>query len=316
MKDKIFSKITNWYHTGEHDILKVGDRIDYLNEKLYGDYEPSIGPKPSFDNRLEKWIENVQEDSEQKTLFKLVPKIFYIGRKEFETLHRIAYNTNTVRWLIDIFSIKLDDKINESIQCKLKKVWFCPITDSMRINQFYHLNSIQIGDKRPEWRSLKAFGSKEKILNYIKDNKFESVVLLEDFVGSGNQIKESVEFAATNFPEIKFLIIPLILCPNGETIMEELRKKYDNVTIDPVMTLRDNLFVKKNRNENEEFHRQLYDLSKHSNKKMKKEGFKWHFLGFRKIGGLIVLHTNTPNNSLPIIWSNNNWTPLFNRHVR
>jgi hypothetical protein len=49
---------------------------------------------------------------------------------------------------------------------------------------------------------------------------------------------------------------------------------------------------------------------------MKEKGFKWPFLGFRKIGGMIILHTNTPNNSLPIIWSDVEWSPLFNRHVR
>ena len=39
--------------------------------------------------------------------------------------------------------------------------------------------------------------------------------------------------------------------------------------------------------------------------------------GWRRTGGLIVLHTNTPNNTIPLIHNNSRtWKPLFKRHKR
>ncbi len=314
MKDFVQKKINQWHTEGDIEVLSIGDQIDYLNKMLFSDYEPSIGPKPDFNSRLKFWLKNVSLDHEQKLLFKLVPKLFYVGKNEFDVLYRVAYSTNTIKWLIDIENLSLDQKIEANLNLSLKKTWFCPITDSMRINQFYHLNEIAGADKRPEWRSLEAFGSKERIQDYLTKNNFTKIVLLEDFVGSGNQIKKTIEFAASSFAEYDFLIVPILMCPKAWELLSELQVKYKNITINPVLELHDDLFIENGKKDN--FNKSIKSFSKKYHKEMKKKGFKWSYLGFRNLGGLIVLHTNTPNNSLPIIWSNFNWSPLFNRHVR
>ncbi len=315
--NKIQQKADEWYALGENDIIAVWDQIDYLNRKLFGDYEPAIGPKPYFISRLEKWLANVSSPNEQLILFRLVPKLFYIGKSEFDTLYRIAFNTISIRWIIDLNDIQFDSQFDENLNGLIDKVWFCPITDSMRINQFYHLNGIKGADKRPEWRSLKAFGSKNKIQAYIEKMKFDSIVLLEDFVGSGNQIKEPVEFAASEFPNINFLVVPIVMCPQADSIVAELEQKYKNVRIKPVIRLNSDSFIEEKKEDNEDdYFKAVHDLSKKYHPRMQKAGYKGHHLGFRKMGALVVLHTNTPNNSLPLVWSSSDWYPIFNRHVR
>ena len=315
--NNIQEKTNQWYASGEGDIIAVWDQIDYLNRKLFGDYEPSIGPKPYFTSRLEKWLSNVSSSNEQLILFRLIPKLFYIGKSEFDTLYRIAFNTISTRWIIDINDLKFDSQFDKNFIGLIDKVWFCPITDSMRINQFYHLNGINGPDKRPEWRSLKAFGSKDKIQAYIKKMQFDNIVLLEDFVGSGNQIKEPIEFAANEFPNINFLVVPIVMCPKADSVVAELEQKYKNVRVKPVIRLNSDSFIEEKKEDNkDDYFKSVHDISNKYHPQMKKAGYKGHPLGFRKMGSLVVLHTNTPNNSLPLIWSSSDWYPIFNRHKR
>ncbi|MEP1779751.1 hypothetical protein [Reichenbachiella sp.] len=343
MKDAVQEKVNQWYNEGDREIFPISDQIDYLNKKLYFDYEPGIGPKPDFHSRLKRWLSNVDSEDDKKALFKLIPKIFYIGKNEFDTLYRIAYNTNAVRWIIDVKNLIIDQSLQGKLVEALKRTWFCPVTDSMRINQFYHLNSIGGAGKRPEWRALEAFGSKSKIEEYIEKNDFERIVLLEDFVGSGNQVKDSVAYAAETFPEIDFLVAPILMCPQADSLMDELVAKYQNVTVSPVLRLNKDVFLSQERDDNKNDFREVFDLTQIGFERMKEENapdseaelvnelygipksaylklkktiLTKPFLGFRGMGGLVVLHTNTPNNTIPIIWSNVNWHPLFNRHVR
>src|SRR5690606_552286 len=122
--------------------------------------------------------------------------------------------------------------------------------------------------------------------------KFKSIVLLEDFVGSGTQIKESIEFAAKEFPEINFLVIPIIMCPRADSIINELQNKFNNVSIEPVIRLSSDSFINEEREDNQdEYFKSVHDLSKKYHTQMKMTGYKGHHLGFKKMGSLVVLHT-------------------------
>ena len=295
----------------------ISDQIDYLNIKLYQDYEPAIGPKPNFDQRLIDWIENIQEEEDKKLLFRLIPRLFYVGKKEFDTLYRIAFSSVGMRWLIEVNNLSFDNNLQKNLNDSVNQTWFCPITDSMRINQFYHLNGIKGADKRPEWRSLSEFGSTEKLNAYIEKKGFRQIVLLEDFVGSGNQINNPIRYAAKTFPNISFLLVPIIMCPKAKEVMEQIESDCKNVRVRPVIELDPDQFIREKREENEsEFNKKVFDLSNAIHPRMRKAGLRSPALGFRRIGGLVVLHTNTPNNSLPLVWSSDDWSPLFNRHVR
>jgi hypothetical protein len=317
VRDKIQTQVYQWYQDGDTEVFVISDRIDHLAHKLFQDYEPAIGPKPSFAQRLEKWLDNTDDREIQKTLFKLVPWLFYIGKNEFETLYRCAYNVNCLQWLIDIRNLEIGTQLNTRLEEATKKTWFCPITDSMRINQFYHLNGIHSADKRPDWRSLSSFGSTERIRDYISESKFEQVVLLEDFVGSGSQIKDHIIYAASTFTDLSFLIVPIVMCPHARVITDEIEAKYSNISVRPVLELKEDTFLRHPKEANADaFLKLVYDIAANTHDRMREAGFRYPFLGYRKTGGLIVLQTNTPNNSLPIVWSDSNWSPLFNRHVR
>lgn len=324
MNDPILAKINRWAASYEdRDLDDVVNQIEFLEEKLFYDYEPTKGPHPAFWQRLIYWLDNVEEE-DQKTLLRLVPNLFFVGREEFDTLYRAAYNGPVAKWLIDQIGMDLNDPAPEDrLREAVIKTWFCPITDSMRINAFYHVNQIPSKyDYRPDWRSLNKFGSEEKITNYIQKEGIERIVLLEDFVGSGNQAKKAVEFAAKI--GVPLLFLPLIACQEAIKVGEELKSIYSKVmTFSYVISLGEKAFVKSMPIEGElliapKIRNLVFRV--HDNvcgHTVPYTGKPYGPFGYLETGALIIMYSNCPDNTLPIIHhQSNSWKSLFPRSSR
>jgi len=306
------------------ELLETKGLLQYLGENLYTDFEPAYGPYPDYFSRLEKWLENVSSDSDQQDLLRLAKRVFYVGREEFNSLYRTAFKTHYIRWAIDQEDICISaSDAHEKILRALQSTWFCPVSDSLRINQFYHINDIEVRHEfRPDWRSLKKFGDSKKIKQYIQDNDVKYLVLLEDFVGSGTQSSSPIKFAAELDPGIKVLFLPLIICPLGHHTITAKTNGLKNLTISPVLNLNDIAFVDPQNKVGED---PVLVSLRTIIKKNKPEycdrntpigsGQKY---GYKEMGCLLVMHTNVPNNSLPLIYyeAKNDWNPLFRRHHR
>ncbi|MDU0342988.1 phosphoribosyltransferase-like protein [Bosea rubneri] len=300
---------------GDQDgyFLELMRQVQWLGRELYSDYEPNR--YETFDERFGKWIGNVESESDQKTLFELLDQIFFVGRREFEALCRAAFSGPISRWIVDVETIAIDAQNSaELISAAVESTWFCPVTDSMRINAFLKLNHIEGKQFRPDWRSLQQFGDPNKIRRHMAESGLRRLVLLEDFVGSGTQITPPAEFAAANFPEMQILLCPLVICPKGIEAGEALEQRFDNLTFSPVLRTTEQALVheKAKAGEKEIFTRvrKIINSNKHrfTNPNRRKP------FGFREVGALVVMYSNCPNNTLPIIHNDSkNWKALFPR---
>jgi len=324
-------KITQWSGIeGGEEYLKIDRKIQFLSDYLYADFEPTFGAYPDFYSRLAKWITNVTSDDDQKLLFKLVPRIFYLGREEFNCLHRTAYNTAIKNWLIEIGNLTFDNQdYLKYLSQAMEDTWFCPVTDSFRINQFYHLNQISTKHTfRPDWRSLRKFGDINKIILYIIKNNVKQIVLLEDFVGSGTQCVGPIKFACDLITEaaskqvnLKILFVPLIIFPVGlDKINKSLVSNYPNFSIKPIIEVKLSEIINKEAEDSNDELKPFVDMIERSFTLVKGDTtmpMGIEKFGYKNTGGLVVMCTNTPNNSLPIIfYESNSWSPLFKRHFR
>ncbi len=288
-------------------------------------YEPSRPPRLGFWKRLEKWLNNIAPDeSTEKVLFNSIPELFFVGPKEFDVLYSLAYNRHIAQWLIEESKLMLDvDKIVEILHQLVKETWFCPISDSMRINSFYHVNQIPASfDYRPDWRSMHKFADEQRVRDYCSKEQIKRIVLLEDFVGSGSQMEKAVRFAAKLSDIVSILVVPLIICPDGIDCLRSIRRDFD-INFSPVLSLEVGSFVSKTKSPNEK--PIITDIRKLVSEKYplvigkKHPGYGKPYgpFGYQDTGGLIVMFTNTPDNSLPIIhWKSDTWEPLFPRHSR
>ena len=320
MNDQLGQLLRNWalrdWDSQDEDFLDH-TAIQYLGRIAFDDYEPAQFER--FDERLDRWIHNVANENDQQTLFLLLNYLFFIGRPEFESLCRAAYNGNVLRWLVDQLDVDLKDpsaidRLDEGVAT----TWFCPITDSMRINSFLKANGLSGQSHRPDWRSLTKFANPDKILDYVTDNGIQRIVLLEDFVGSGTQIRSAITFAATISNDIPILAIPLVVCPAGHQVGCELEETHANVSYDAVLQISSTSLITPDASTNEPpFFQAVRDLiprvrTRLQNPASDVESQRYH--GYKGTGAVIAMYSNCPNNTLPIIHDETDeWQPLFPR---
>lgn len=332
--DKIEKLVRGW---GDNNLTSLNIQIGHLEKRLYRTYEPNKFRDGDFWERLASWLNNVSTDEEKQTLFRLIPELLYIGPTEIEELYRSAYEGPIKRWLIDLESIDIcSPNANEILAEAASKTWFCPVTDSLRINAFYHINNLSAGaEHRPDWCSLHRLGDIYKINEYCQEHGITRLVLLEDFVGGGSQSLGAVDFAAKHLKDVHLLFTPLMICPAGADKARELASNLclarpNALRFDPVLELHKDAFLTPG---NDPFAqqngfvdklREIVDATypQVSGGILAGNYKPYHPYGYpasRPTGGLLVMYSNTPDNTLPLIhWRPNakTWNPIFPRHSR
>jgi hypothetical protein len=91
----------------DDDIFLDHNAIQYLGRKIYNDYEPA--QFDVFEDRLDRWLHNVTDEADQQDLFRLLSRLFFIGRPEFESLCRAAHHGPVLRWLVEQLEVDIGD---------------------------------------------------------------------------------------------------------------------------------------------------------------------------------------------------------------
>ena len=330
MQNLIADKVQHWAakETGDLDYNAIHAEIEYFIARRFDQYVPTIGPEPDFRTRFISWLNNsgISED-DQKLLFRLVPYIFFLGREESMALQRAAFLGPVHRWLVDEIGLTFTDperdiKLREAIS----QTWFCPITDSAHISDFYHANNLAGVQHRPEWRAVAALTNNDSttLQDHMSSHSFRRVVLIEDLVGSGSQIRDVVALLAHLPSTCKVLIVPLVVCPVGADVGRKIAARLSNISFEPVLELPAHSFVAEVPHKDEpDFFLSVRDLIQRNylivsgGEPADDATAPYGPFGWRRTGALIVTHNNTPDNTLPLIQHRSiTWTPLFPRSSR
>jgi hypothetical protein len=297
---------------GTDDIIWLRDHLGWLQSRLFDQYEPNW--YETFDDRLGPWLDNVTATEDKQTLFRLLAHLFFIGKAQFDSLSRAAFHDDIARWIIDLEVLDLrSPDLTATMNRRVQNTWFCPITDSMRINSFLKLNNLRGHDFRPDWRSLVQFADPASVRKYVQDQAIQGLVLLEDFVGGGTQMTSSVIWAATQLPQIPILVVPLVCCPKGAREGRKLEQRFANLKFAPVLLIGESQLVGPLATPNEPSifaqTRVVVRAEQHRLDEWRSDPF-----GFDHVGALVTLFTNCPDNTLPMIFhSGSSWEALFPR---
>lgn len=294
-----------------------------LAAHLFHQFEPTkkISPRVSRDFmvRLNTWLNCFESDEDIWNAFRSIEYLFFAGQQEFEELYRCASEHIIKPWIIDLARIDIfSQEASEALNLELKATWPCPVTDSLRINGFLHITGLEGQSLRPDWLSLKELASPEKIEAYRTSKGIKYLVLLEDFVGSGGQLCRALNFASVNFNG-PIIVIPLIICAPGDRAVKKKISELQNpnITYRPVSILSDSCLVGPTPISGEpNLFRKLRATLKSGYEKMESplEGEEF---GWKKIGSLVVMYSNCPNNTPPIYHQTSaTWKPLFPRSER
>lgn len=336
-----------------HD--KMFKEILFLEQHFYGDYE--LNEYKTFIEIFLKWLDQfkghidfIDDDilnSERRYAFILARNIIFINRRQilsllneiWENIKRELLKLASKERSISLIEIMYsEDIINEQLNASV----FVPLSDSSHFMEFRHrcLPSGKASDLVipcidrlfiPIEYSVKELLKKQKDKFRSKKNLF----VIEDFSGSGTnakKMKQIIEYY--DFKNIYFCpCIITNISKNALTILYDIAsKKNKNFKVISGMTIGDEHSISDDKSSDiwsEEEKRALRYISE--------KYFALHFkenrylyldfkknnpqkpapLGFKNCGLALTLYTNCPNNSLPIIWAdNNNWNPLFIRKER
>jgi hypothetical protein len=301
--------------------------IFFHAEHRFWQFTPSYDDPP-FEDRLTSWLQNKGlSPDDLKTLFQLVPHLQFVDRDDMLALYRSAFTGPVARWLIDQtgldFSMEPLD-FQKRFSDAVGSTWFCSITDSMDIAEFHHANKMEGKRQRPNWALLKTFGDKKQIKTYMKTENLKRLVLLEDFVGSGVQSGGPVAFARKLLcPDVPVLFVPLIVSGLRIEKLRERFKEGGGFTFEPLFVIPGHVHLQETPQQHEiNLFQELRKVVNATFDKVKlplppeTEAIA-HPFGFKNFGMLVVLHTNCPNNSVPVIWHNApEWKCLFPRVSR
>jgi hypothetical protein len=308
--------VSKWILADDEDTPEIEathNLVSYLSAQLFDDYEPC--QFEVFADRLDQWLGSVELDKDRRTLYLALKLLFFVGRREFESLCRAAFHGPITRWLLDNADIGFDDEdVQQKWKAAIEDTWFCPITDSMRINAFFKVNGLDGKQLQPDWRSLREFGDPNKIKQHIRASRIKRIVLLEDFVGTGTQMSNALSFAASLDRSIPVLGCPLIICPEGLRKEGDLARDHKNLSFAHVMSLPDSAFVNlvPQVGENPAFPDLRQLIKDTAGLLSAKPVERTH--GFKGTGAMVVLYSNCPDNTLPIIHEKSDkWQPLFPR---
>jgi hypothetical protein len=304
--------------------------IVFHADRRFWQFTPTNFGAARFEDRLAAWVNNPELlDGDIATLLRLVPQIQFIDRDDLLTLYRAAFSGPIMRWLLD--QVDLDFGVDEAefaqrLAGALASTWFCPVTDSMNISDFHHINGIEGKDQRPSWRTVLTFGDVDvlKIKRYMAKKNLSRIVLLEDFVGTGTQCLPVLKFLVKKFcPEIPVLFVPLVISEIGEgniyaNIGEPAGFHFEGLFKIPL-----HVHVQEEPQVGEtDLIKELRSLAIRSFENVRLSNSSdaepiEHAFGFGKVGTLLVMYTNCPNNTLPLIWHQSpRWAALFPRVSR
>ncbi len=347
--DELRTKVRDWdlQHTGDAVAKsKYGmilDQLEYHATNEWRVYLPAEHPdfNPSYMERLAAWVGNVSSEEDEKLLLEYALFISFFSHDDFIALYRTAMDREICRWVASQVGARLESHGWQSFQGLVSQeihrhTWFCPITDSMDINEFYKVNHLKGMGHRPGFSTLQMFAENAGMRNpqlagnvrhYMADPSFgeddspipiERIVLLEDMVGSGDQCLKAVRWAVANLGK-PILFVPLILCPNGvKALRREEKISSGHLTVCPVVELRrgDLLGPERQRQEGWPITEDLEDLAARC---AGRASIKMDTFGYENTGCSITTFTNTPDNTIPLIHNkpnNGGWNPLFPRVYR
>ena len=144
---KLIEKWQNAANKDDTEQFKYRALLDDLFDQIdmrFNDYVQFDIDGP-FPYRLKKWLENLKDEHDQKTLFRSLNWLFFIDKKQMQSLYRDSFRSKIELWIISNY-LQTDDLFATDYYRKilgiLRSLYFCSITESFSVSYFKQVNSL------------------------------------------------------------------------------------------------------------------------------------------------------------------------------
>lgn len=319
LKDRLKSKIYSYYQTIWRD--KWRDNIDQTEEWL-----------TNFSTG-----EDIAIEKERINMLYLLSKFMYFGNEEIRQLLLSLYRDLFKYPIIESIRKTNNDSteidyINEEFQKELELTRFLGVGNpsesgvhmlyyvrqECRLSRKYFINTSDIFKTTQIRKKVLGKVTRTYLKSEISNKKLNRYVFIDDFCGSGSQatdfLKNIVENIKFEIPDVEVNYLMLFGTEHGINEIKKL-SLFNNVeavfTIDETFKAfsDESRYFKIPQDDNIE-----KDFSKETAIKYGTSLF-YPPLGYGNCQLLLGLYHNTPDNSLPIFWSEQDeWKPIFKRY--
>lgn len=153
----------------------------------------------------------------------------------------------------------------------------------------------------------------------IKDEKIKRYIFIDDFIGSGQQVidrlEEPINLLREKIADVEVNYYSLIAVEDG------LKRVQDKGIFNSVESVYELDLSFKTFNDNSRYYQETItdidsDFAK-STAETYGEKLFYHALGYNDCQLMLGFEHNTPDNSLPVFWSEeNDWSPIFKRYTK
>lgn len=280
----------------------------------------------------QKWLKNFEENDELKALF-LLSKFTYFGHIEIramlKALYRDLYQYPVVKKIRKANNDTIDDSfIKNKFNFYRSKTRFLGIGNPSEsgVHLLYYFRQENNLPKNLFVNAFELFShtstENNKILLEWANEDIEHIVLIDDFCGNGSQaiqyIKDIVQQTKKLKPTCQVDYFVLVANSDG---LNNVKKETLVDSSEAIFEL-DSSF-KCFSNESRYFVNEIDGITKDECKALCKKYGKNRCkdakseLGFNDDELMFSFFHNTPNNTLPIFWTDENgWYPIFNRKIK
>jgi hypothetical protein len=290
---------------------------------------------------LGKWLENFErnDDSsicEQSHALFLLSNFMYFGTREIRELLKALYRDMFYKPLIQKIrkhnaNTKDTNKISSQIEAEIKATRFLgignPSESGTHLLYFFRQENALGKDDFLHSHEIMSYNRdpKSKVIDIsLKNPEIKRYIFIDDVCGSGTQATDYsenflVEMKALN-PDLEVCYFSLFSTAIG---MEHIRKETLFDRVDCVFELDDTFKcfsddARQFRNEKELLIDKNFalDFCRKYGLGIGYQNFE-HALGYKNGQLLLGFAHNTPDNTLPIFWADNeNWSPIFKRYPK
>lgn len=307
----------------DHDASEFQHLLDEIlfHAKLrYRDYEQARHDG-EFTDRLERWLSCMADHDHRKAMLRMLAAIHFISRPERTSLYRDAFRRIIVPWIAKVHGWTAADMLAPNWQRRVEDLLLhCLIfrvTESCDLGELLHANALD-GVPRPLQLHPDVGTAYTAATANVRNP--DSVLVIEDFVGTGNQVR-SYLIALAGFvpPEVPMLFVPLVALEDGLRAISA-EDELGRLLVQPATVVPDRLCIKRRPSADEpegwDQFRALVAASAQAVRRRydPRDPAPSNEFGYGGCGALVVPAYNTPNNTLPLIWHRApNWNPIFRR---
>ena len=254
---------------------------------------------------IREWLEQFVAPREQRLMFQMLTHIRFYDEHLVRTKMKEAFGIvrRNIHTLIDESRVRSDILVSTFDKSIAKG-------GSTYCRLFASENQIST-------QSVLALESLER--RFVGNRRIQRLVFIDDFSGSGgtliNGIRDNIDLLRrANAEGIRIIVIALVGFAESRDSIERFVKqsKLDaDVYFCDELGLEDRVFSETSTVFDDPTEReQARQIAESKGVKLEPK----QPLGYRDTQALVVFHQSCPNNTLPIIWSNNSgWRPLFSR---